>query len=164
MPSSTTSTASRGHALERYQMPQILRPVNSITAADLTDAADTSMGIFTIPACWGTVNILAMGFHPAATGGAQTTAGTMRLEVGAVEVDDAAGNAFVAASVVSHVAYDPVEVDLNQTTSATELSQGPVLPQASSDDKIELLVETQGVGAGDQTIYPYLIVQIANPQ
>ena len=159
-----TSTSSRGHALERYQMPQVLRPVNTITAGDLTDAANTSLGIFTIPASWGKVNLLAIGFHPAAAGGAQTTAGTIRLQVAGVDVDDAAGAAFTAASVVSHVAYDPVETDLNATTSALELSQQPNYPQADSDDKLELLVETQGVGAGDQTVYPYLIVQIANPQ
>lgn len=159
-----TSTGSRGHSLERYQMPMVLRPVNTVSAGNLKSAADTSLGLFTVPATWGKVNILAMGFHGAAAGGAQTTAGTMRLQVAGVDVDDAAGNPFVAASVASHLAFDVVEESLNRTTSLTELSQEPNYPTATSDDKIELLVATQGAGAGDQTVYPYLIVQIAAGQ
>lgn len=161
---SATSTASRGHALERYQMPTVLRPINTITAGDLTDAAGTSLGLFTVPQSWGKVDILAMGFHYAAAGGAQTAAGTMMLEVAGADVEDADGDDFVVTSTASHSAWESEETDLNSTTSTTELSQEPSYPQATSEQKIELKVGTQGSGAGDQTIHPYLIVRIANPQ
>ena len=159
----STSTASRGHALERYQMPQLLRPINTVSAVDVHDTAGTSLALFTIPVHWGTVEILAMGAHYAAAGGAQTVDGTIMLEIAGADVEDADGDDFVVTCEASHTIWDAVETSLNSTTSATELTQGPSFPTADYNDKIEMKIGTEGTGAGDQTLWPYLIVRIKNP-
>lgn len=146
-----------GFPKERYQALQILRPINTITAGSLKDAAGTSLGIFTIPDGWGGAKVKAMGFHHAAAGGAQTTAGTMKLQKDGSDVVNASSVAFTAASVASHAAWSAVETELNQAASATP-SNAPSYPSVTPGQKLELLVATQGVGAGDQTIHPYLLV------
>ncbi len=152
------STASRGHSYERYQAPQMLLPADKVAAVDLAAAANTSLAKFWIPAGWGKVQVLAMGFHYAAGGGAQTTDGTMVMEIGGVDVEDANGNDFTVTSVASHTINDVVETELNSTTD--NLSAEPSYPEASSAQLIELKVGTQGAGVGDQTVWPYIIVRI----
>lgn len=156
-------TTTSGHAKERFQAPQVLRPTNTITAGDLTDSAGTSLGKFHIPYWWGKATILAMGAHYAAAGGAQTTAGTAQLEVDGSALQDAAGAEFELTSVASHADGDVLtEVDLNSTTD--NLSAEPSYPTVLPGQTIEMVVGTQGAGAGDQTIFPYLIVAIAPGQ
>lgn len=154
---SGTSTESRGHSLERYQAPQLLRPANTVSAVDLKGSADASLAKFFIPSQWGTAEIIAMGFNAAAAGGAQTTAGTMVMEIGGTDVEDADGNDFVCASVASHAAAACVETELNSTTN--NLTAPPSYPTATKDQLIELKVGTQGAGAGDQTVFPYIIAR-----
>lgn len=153
--------SKQGHSLERYQMLQMLRPYNTITAGDLTDAGGTSLGKFRIPPSWGTVYVVAMGFHHEAAGGAQTTAGKMQLEIAGSDVLDEDSAAFTAASVASHAAGSSVETELLQNaTDVTNLAAPPQYPTLTSEQLAELKVDTQGVGAGDQTISPYLIVKL----
>lgn len=150
-----------GHGLERYQALHVLRPINTITAGSLKDAAATSLALFTIPKAWGTVYVVAMGMTMAAAGGAQTTAGTAKLQIAAADVTDDASAAFTMASVVSHAAFSSVETELDQnSTNVTALAGAKSYPTLTSEQKCELLVATQGVGAGDQTMHPYLLVKL----
>lgn len=142
----------------------VLFPVNTITAGSLKDAAATSLGKFAFPKDWATCLIIKMGFTAAAAGGAQTTAGTMKLQIAGADVENASAVDFTAASVVSHAAWAQVETDLNSVTSSLSLTSNnynavPNYPEADTGELIELLVATQGVGAGDQTIFPYLVVR-----
>lgn len=150
-----------GHGLERYQALHVLRPYNSVTVVDLTAAAATSAGKFHIPKAWGTVYVVAIGMHMAAAGGAQTTAGTLGLYIGGSAVNDDAAAQFVAASVASHAAESTVETELDQNaTNVTNLAGSKSYPQLTSEQLAELKVITQGVGAGDQTCWPYLLVKL----
>lgn len=161
--SQSTSTSSKGHGYERYQAPQFFKPCNVITPVDLAGAPGTALAQFRFPGCWDRTDILAMGFHYAAPGGVQSVAGSMRLVIGGQVVLDADGLPFVVESEPSHFANYNAETELNRTTGETELQQGPMIPVADSNDLVELQIETQGVG-GDQTVIPYLIVRIHNPQ
>lgn len=157
-----TSTQSRGHGIERFQMPMLLTPTNSVSTGNLAASAGTSLAQFRIPGSWGKVDVLAMGGWYSAAGGAQTTDGVAKLQIAGADVEDADGNDFELTSEVSHAINAHIETDLNSTTDP--LAAPPSYPQATSDQLIEMLVKTQGAGAGSQTIYPYLIVRIANPQ
>lgn len=147
----------RGHSLERYQMPQMVLPYNQVpgTPGDLKSAAATSLGKWAVPEFVGRWKMLALGHIYAAAGGAQTTAGAWKLQKNAVDV----GAPFTLASVASHAAGDSDETSLNSTTTAQSLTTAPSYPYAAAGDVLEALVSTQGVGAGDQTVYVYLVVQ-----
>lgn len=142
----------------------MLTPVNSITAGSLKDAATTSIGKFAFPKDWGTVYVLKIGATFDTAGGAQTTAGTFKLLIAGSDVNNGAGSAFTVASVASHAAWSQVETSLNdRDTDLTDTSNNynaePNWPEADSGETLELKVATQGVGAGDQTCHPYLIVR-----
>jgi hypothetical protein len=155
--SASSLSSGRGHSHERFQGLQMWRPHNTVSAVDLKGAADASLAKWWVPAGVASIQVVAMGFHHAAAGGAQTTAGTMVLEIGGTDVENAAGTDFSAASVVSHTADTNVETELNSTTDT--LAAAPSYPTASSGQLIEAKVGTQGVGAGDQTVMPYLLVR-----
>lgn len=146
-----------GFPKERYQALQILNPVNTISAEDLKGAAASSLGLFVIPAGWGGARIKAIGMAMAAAGGAQTTAGKAKLQIDGVDVLDATGGAFKIASVASHAAWSVVEAELNQS-AAGDPKLAPTYPKVVAGQKVELIVDTQGVGAGDQTARFYLLV------
>lgn len=156
----------RGHSLERYQMPQMVLPYDVVpgTPKDLKSAADTVIGNWAVPEFIGRWKLLALGHIYAAAGGAQTTAGTWRLQIAGADVVDSLSAAFVLASVASHLISDTDETALNRTTAAQSLSAPPVYPFAAAGQTVKALVATQGVGAGSQTVYPYLVVQFkVNP-
>lgn len=146
-----------GFPKERYQALTILRPVNTVTAGSLKDAATTSMGVFVVPSGLGAVRIKAIGMAMAAAGGAQTTAGTAKLQIAGVDVNNSASAAFTIASVADHAAWTVVETELNQSAT-TDPKAAPTYPKAVAGQKVELIVATQGVGAGDQTAHFYLLV------
>lgn len=158
-----TSTNTRGHSYERFQAPFLLRPLpTSTSAASLKDAADTVLGTFTIPKHWGAVQVLFMGAHTSAAGGAVTTYGTMKLTIAGVDVEDAEGDVLVTEELLASAdAYSPIEKDMNRTTVNTNLQNVPDFPILLADEVAQLRVATQGSGAGAQTIWPYLIVRIA---
>jgi hypothetical protein len=146
-----------GFPKERYQSLKVLNPVDSISAKDLAGAAGSSLGIFVIPAGLGAVRIKAIGMAMAAAGGAQTTAGTAKLQIAGADVVDATSTAFTVASVASHAAWTVVETELNQSAT-TDPKAAPTYPKATAGQKVELVVGTQGAGVGDQTARFYLLV------
>lgn len=152
------SIRTRGHSIELFQMPQVLRPVNSITAVDLKAAAATSAGKFFVPHTYGSMQILAIGFNVVATGGAITTPGTLALYIDGVAVEDADENTFeLGLSVATSAIGRPYELDLNRAT----VYQEPDYPIALADQLIELKVETQGVGAGAMSVFPYIMARVS---
>lgn len=156
--------SKQGHSLERFQAPMRLYPNNVVpgTGVDLKSAATTAIGNFVIPDAWGAVTVLAIGHEYVAAGGAQTTAGTWKLQIAAADVDDADGNPFTVASTASHGLYDTDETELNAITSQYE--EAPAYPTLTAGQACQAIVATQGVGAGSQYVYPYLIVrQKPNP-
>lgn len=157
---SGTSTSTMGHSRERFQAPQIIRPINSVSATDLKSAADTVAGLFLIPPEWGAVQILKMGFHASAAGGAVTTPGTLKLTVGGQDVEDLDGNVMELPTVEDAPIYAPFEMSLNRTTRERNLVAEPDYPYATAEEGVQLRVGTQGSGAGAQTVFPYLIVRI----
>jgi hypothetical protein len=146
--------AGGGHAQPEFATTRLLVARDKVEAQDLKSAANTKLGVIYIPKHWGQVKLLAFGFHYAAAGGAQTTDGKMEL----LKNGTAVGTNKVATSVANHSAGGVVEVDLNATTN--NLSGPPSYPTAVYTDVLEFNVNTQGAGAGDQTVWPYLIVQI----
>lgn len=146
-----------GFPKERYQALHVLRPVDTVTAKDLAAAAGASCGIFVIPAGWGAAKIKAIGAAFAAAGGAQTTNGTAKLQIDGADVVDATGTAFTVSSKPSHGAWSVKETELNKAASA-DPKLAPVYPVALPGQKVEVVVGTQGVGAGDQTAHLYLLV------
>ena len=144
------------------------QPLNKApqTAQDMTQAANTSFGVWYVPTGISQVQIRAIGIMMAAAGGVQTTAGTLRIELNGDPWDtDTTGDAdvthFTVASVANHAIGSSVETNLD--TNAPDTSNPPNYLVAKAGDKLEMLVDTQGVGAGDQTAYPYLVAYI-DPQ
>ena len=139
-----------------------LWPYDKTAGTSLKDAADTSAGKWRIPSLWGTVDIIEFGMWGTATGGAQTTAGTLELRVAGTAVNSDAA-AYKPASVASHVIDTVAAVSLNSTSSSAVVGSSydtaPAYPSATSAQLIEALVDTQGVGAGDQVYLPYIIVR-----
>lgn len=158
---SSTSIRTNGFSNETYQFPQTWRSIAHNTAQDLKSAADTVLATFLVPRQYGAVQILAMGYHLSASGGAVTTSGTMKLTIGGVDVEDVNNNPIETTDLIASLpAYSPVEVSLNRTTRETNLQAVPDLPYAVADELIQLRVATQGSGAGAQTVWPYLIVRV----
>lgn len=146
-----------GFPKERYQALHVLFPVDTTSAKDLAAAAGSTCGIFVIPAGWGAAKIKAIGVAFAAAGGAQTTNGTAKLQIAGADVVDASGVAFTVASKADHAAWSVKETELNKAASA-DPALAPVYPVALPGQKVELVVGTQGAGAGDQTGRFYLLV------
>jgi hypothetical protein len=158
---SATSTSSHGHSYERFQAPQLLRPFNTISAGSLKSAADTSLGLFQIPASWGTVQVLDIGFHVAAATGVQSTDGTIKAVIGGVSVKDANLDVIECALPFGTSIRASVEQSLNRTTRETNLDDIPNYPFLRADEVLDIQVATQGVGAGTQSVHPYIIVRIS---
>lgn len=157
--------AKSGHSLERFQERVTLRPNNVVpgTGVDLKSAGGTAIGNFVIPDVWGTVTVLAIGLEYVAAGGAQTTAGAAKLQIAGADVNNAAGSPFTVASVASHTLYDTEETELNSTTAANQYSAAPSYPTLTAGQACQMIVATQGAGAGPQTVYPYLVIRQKPP-
>lgn len=147
----------RGHAHPMYNVPFIVRPVNTITAGNLADADGTSIGKWFCPDFFGECLVLAIGFNYAAAGGAQTVAGDMKVEI-AGDVITVDGSTLLCTSVASHAASDCVEQNCNDTTSTETLSAAPSFPKIAGGQLLEWKVGKQGTGAGDRTVHPYAIL------
>ena len=92
-----------------------------------------------------------------AAGGAQTTAGAAKLQIAGADVVDSSSAAFTVASVASHGAWSVVETELNQSATK-DPKLAPTYPKAVAGQKVEVVIATQGVGAGDQNAHFYLLV------
>lgn len=149
--------AGGGHAKPEFTVTRLLTAVDKVAAQDLKSAAGTVIGKFYIPKGWGQVLIKAIGFHYDAAGGAQTTNGQMALYKNGTIV----GTNKLVTCAANHSADDVVETDMNATTD--NLSAAPSYPTADSDDLLEFRVETQGAGAGNQSVWPYCLVMV-DPQ
>ena len=144
---------------------EVLFPLEGAGAKDLKDAATTLHGTFGIPEHYfdnqesGKVRIKKLGFIQAATGGAQTIAGTI-----GVYVDGTITSASkVLASEASHVAGAKNDLDLNTTSSTAAVGSSfdtaPAYPEVTVDQLVQIKVVTAGTGAGDQTVWPYIVIQ-----
>ena len=147
----------RGHSHPMFNVPFVVRPMNSVSAGDLQAAAGTSLGLYALPDYFGQCLVLAFGFTNADAGGAQTTAGLMEVEIAGDNIE-VAGAVAVAASVAFHTIHDCVETSCNNTPTASNLSSEPEYPVIAGGQLLEWKGNTQGVGAGDQTVYPYAIL------
>lgn len=159
---SATSTGTHGHSYERFQAPQILRPINTVSKASLKQAADTSLAQFTIPASWGSAQILYIGAHVATATGAQTTEGSMKATIGGVDVEDLNEDPIEATFPAAGAdIWTPIEQSLNRTTRELNLLHEPNFPVLLAHEVLELRVATQGVGAGTQEVFPYIIARVS---
>lgn len=160
---SPTCTSTRGHSMARFTEPQIWRP-QTTTAVDLKSAVDTVAALFLVPPEYGAIEILKFGFHHSAAGGAVTTAGSLKLTIGGVDVENNAGDVIeLPIAGASAAIYSPREQHLNRTLQINDpnnLSQEPDYPYALANEAIQLRVGTQGVGAGAQSVLPYIIFRV----
>lgn len=141
---------------ERYQ--RLLQTQGLIPAVgNLKDAAATVILEWLVPAGIGSITIKAMGGFMQAAGGAQTTAGTAGLYINGTIWKDEDDTNIVISSVASHLDNSGIETSLNATLTASELESAPDYPVAVAGDLVQMKVVTQGVGAGDQTLIPYLL-------
>lgn len=147
----------RGHSHPMYNVPFVVRPMNSITAGDLASAVGTSLGQYALPDYFGECLVLAFGFTYAAAGGAQTVAGSMEVEIAGDNIE-VAGAVALATSVASHAAHDCVETSCNNTPAASNLASAPSYPVIAGGELLEWKVNTQGTGVGDRTVFPYAIL------
>lgn len=157
-----TAIRTNGHASPEFLVPQLWPPHVPVTsAASLKDAADTVIGTWFVPNMYGAVEILEMGYHTSAAGGAVTTYGRAKLTIAGIDILDAEGSVLLTPALgASSDAYSVSKKDLNRTTKETNLQATPDYPYALADEVIQMKVSTQGVGAGAQTVWPYLIVRI----
>ncbi len=160
--------SKRGYSLERFQSAHqtITVPVDVVpgTPVDLKSAAGTILATWYVPNYDPGVDsvyvapllIRVMGAYMAAAGGAQTTAGTAGLYLnGTLIVDTAAGNLLIT-SVVTHAIGTSIATLMNLTPSTSNFTTPPSYQVVEPGDVITMRVVTQGVGAGSQTIYPWL--------
>ena len=138
----------------------VLRPVDSVTAVDLKQAADTSLALFYFPKCWKNVQIIKMGGNILTAGGAVTVAGKAKLQIDGTDVENDLGTVLTldwpGADAVVH---SSIEKDMNL---ATDDFGSRMWADVDDGVAIEMLVHTEGTGAGDQEFHPYLVVRI-NP-
>lgn len=163
-----------GYTNAKFQAPRMFRPMDTVSAVDLKGVAASVLASWMVPqppAAYtdgtlpaGTLELRSFGFNAGAAGGAQTTAGTLQLAVNGTAIlsgpPDVNGNpsgpAFQCASVASHAKGAAVSCSLNQTLAASKLTAPPSYPTVNPGDIITWIVGTQGVGAGDQTIWPWV--------
>ena len=145
-----------GYSLERFQMLRQLCPITTSSAADLKSAAATNQGKVYVPAAVGSYTLKFLGIVASAAGGAQTTAGTLKLQIDGVDVTDNAGNPFLVGSVASHSEGSVVETELNKNVSG-DLNAPPSYPTITAGSILSWVQATQGVGAGSQSYYPYVL-------
>jgi len=169
--------SKRGYSLERFNARRLLPAVALVpgTPVDLKSAADAVLATYYIPFLYpledgvtDPLYIRAFGFYAAAGGGAQTTAGTMGCKVNGTAMKYLnpstglyTGTQLTVASVVSHAAGSVAAIEANLIAPADRLTLPPQYQVINPGDVVTLVVVTQGVGAGDQTIYPYLAVSEA---
>lgn len=157
------SVQKRGYSLERFQFIQMTNgQVPAI--GDLKSAAGTVLMTFMVPTSWGSVALHHLGGFMQATGGAQTTAGTAAVYINGTIVQDSTPANIIISSVVTHAAGSVIETSLNNTLDANNISTAPVWPTAVAGDIVTVKVVTQGVGAGDQTLVPYILYTITPGQ
>lgn len=154
------STQTRGHSDPLFQMPQIWRPINGVSAVDLKSAADTVVGLFLVPPEYGAVQIVKFGFHTSAAGGAVTAGGSLKLTIGGVDVMNADEEVIELAIAADSELYEPYEQHLNRTLRPDNLQAVPNYPYALANEAIQLRVGTQGSGSGAQTVWPYIVVRV----
>ena len=157
-----------GYTAAKFQAPRFFRPQDSVAAIDLKGVAGSVLATWMVPqppAAYtngslpvGTLELRSFGFNNAAAGGAQTTAGTLQLAVNGVALLDGNSAAFHCDSVVSHARGASVSCSLNQTLATSKLTSPPSYPSVNPGDIITWIVGTQGVGAGDQTVWPWLFL------
>lgn len=142
-----------GFSLERYQMPRMIAPCNTITAGNPTgSAAGTVLAEYVIPTDFGTVQLFKHGMKMAAAGGAQTTNAVSALYKNGTLVANSE-----LTSVADHAADAVVEASLNATSNG--VTAAPNYPTVVAGDLLETRVKTQGVGAGDTTAFFYILVK-----
>jgi hypothetical protein len=162
------------YQLERYQMLQKLTALDDAgTVVDLTDATTTHFRYYAVPESTPFV-LKKFGLIYSAAGGAQTTAGTAALYINGTKYDPYTASPtlypnvtaadFYITSEVSHDAYDNYEVDLDPVAQQTlvagtsnSLTAIPAYPVINPGDVVEVKVVTQGVGAGNQEGYVYIL-------
>ena len=166
-----------GYTAAKFQTPRLTRPL-AAAAVDLKGVAASVLATWMVPqppATYtdgtlptGEMELMSFGFNSAVAGGAQTTAGTMQLAVNGVAILSGpvsattglgTGAAFHCDSVVSHAAGSAVSCSLNQTLAASKLTAPPVFPSVLPGDVVTFIVGTQGVGAGDQTVWPWFVLR-----
>lgn len=138
-----------------FNVPFVVRPMNSISAGDLKAAAGTSLGLYALPDYFGQCLVLGIGFTFAAAGGAETTHGLMEVEIAGDDIEVTSAT-LTCASVASHTIHDCVEESCNNSSGTLE--EAPEFPVITGGTLLEWKVNTQGVGAGDQTVFPYAIL------
>lgn len=136
----------------------VLRPVSSVTAVDLKQAPGTALCTFHFPKDWGRVQLIKMGGNVLTAGGAVTVNGKAKLQVAGADVEDEDANDLTLSwGGANLAAHEAIEADLNQYTGDFGAKQ---YETALYNKKIEMLVHTEGTGAGSQSFHPYLIVRI----
>ena len=172
--------SKRGYSLERFNARRLLHAVALVPGipVDLKSAAATVLTTHYVPFIYpledgvtDPLYIRAFGFYAAAAGGAQTTAGTMGCNINGTAMKYYTpatglytGSTLTVASVATHTAGSVVAIEANLIAVADRLTLPPVYQVINPGDVVTLVVVTQGVGAGDQTIYPYLVVSEAAGQ
>ena len=153
----------QSYSKERYTAPRTFYPIDLPGVAfDLTQSATTVGGTWTCPAAWSGAQIFGFGIIASAVGGAQTTAATMGLFIGATAVADNGGNQFLVSSVASHAKFSVVEAFCNMNNSASGntalLLTGPgfVFPTMLTGQLLTWQVVTAGVGS-NQSFFPYVL-------
>ena len=161
--------SKRGYSLERFQSlhAPVVMPWDVVpgTPVDLKSAAGTVLATWYVPLCEPTIDgvttpflLRVMGANMAAAGGAQTTAGTAGLYLNGTQLVDALTNAFLITSVANHAIGSSLGTLLNLTNTSQSLQTAPSYQVVEPGDVITMKVVTQGVGAGSQTIYPWIAI------
>lgn len=175
--------SKRGYSLERFNARRTLPAIGLVpgTPVDLKSAAATVLTTHYVPFLYpledgvtDPLYIRAFGFYAAAAGGAVTTAGTMGCNVNGTALKYYTpatglytGSVLAVSPVtgfVSHAAGSVWAIEANLIATADRITLPPVYQVINPGDVVTLVVVTQGVGAGDQTIYPYLVVSEAAGQ
>ena len=163
------SQSTAGHSSPWFNQRIRLYPVDVVpgTPPDFKSAAATVLATFHVPQVEGGDShtptnpflLRGVGATAAAAGGAQTTAGVANVKInGGAALADSASTVFTLTSVASHAAGACLFTELNLTPAASALSTPPAYTTVNPGDVITIVVATQGVGAGSQTHYPYIVL------
>jgi hypothetical protein len=157
------SQIRQSYSKERFQAPRQAFPRDTFAAGNLASAVGTILGTWTPPLFYGQCVIYSLGFAYAAAGGAQTVNGTLGGYVNGVALADLSAVQFVVPGLPAHAVWGEAEVNLNGNDLINgTLLQPPSFPVINPGDVFTWRVVTQGTGAGDQTVWPYLMYAI-NP-
>jgi hypothetical protein len=150
--------------------PVILRNFGMIAAA--AGGAQTTAGTLQLQRTPLTTNTASIQIAGQASATTFTDTATVAAAVGSATAATAGSS--ILASVVSHIKGTAVEKDLNATVAGSSgspvttaqpdtFNTPPAYPIAFPGDLLTAVIGTQGVGAGDQTHFPYLLVSVAYP-